>query len=78
MAVIKQLTQSGNSKAILIDKALLLAAGLDDNALFAVTVNPNGGLTIQSVESTHADIKEAAFRKVMKNNYDLLKRLADK
>ena len=76
--MIKQLSQSGNSKAILIDKALLQAAGLDDNALFAVVINPNGGLTIQSVESTHADIKKAAFRKVMKENYNLLKRLTDR
>lgn len=76
--IIKQLTQSGNSKAILIDQALLKAAGLDDSALFAIIVNPNGGLTIQSVESTHTDIKKTAFRKVMKENYNLLKRLADK
>lgn len=75
--IVKHLSQSGNSKAILIDKALLQAAGLDDNALFAVIVNPNGGLTIQSVESTHEDIKRAAFRKVMKENHNLLKKLAD-
>lgn len=76
--IVKHLTQSGNSKAILIDKALLQAAGLDENALFSVIVNPNGGLTIQSVESTHSEIKNAAFRQVLKNNYDLLKRLTDR
>ncbi len=76
--IIKQLSQSGNSKALLIDRALLLAAGLDDDALFSVVVNPNGGLTIQSVETTHAKIKKSAFRKVLKENYDLLKRLSDR
>ncbi len=76
--LVKQLSQSGNSKAILIDKALLLAAGLDENALFGVTINPNGGLTIQSLESTDPEIKKAAFKKVMKKNHDLLKRLSDR
>lgn len=78
MTIIKALTQSGNSKAIILDKSILQAAGLDDNALFAIIINPNGGITIQSVESTHSEIKKQAFRKVMKDNYDLLRRLADK
>ena len=76
--IVKHLSQSGNSKAIVIDKAILQAAGLDDNALFAIVINPNGGLTIQSIESTHEDIKKAAFRKVMKENRSLLKRLTDR
>ena len=76
--IVKKLTQSGNSKAIIIDKATLQAAGLDDNALFALTINPNGGLTIQSVESDHHDLKRAAVKKVLKSNHDLLKRLSDR
>ena len=76
--IVKHLSQSGNSKAIVIDKSVLQAAGLDDNALFAIVINPNGGLTIQSVESTGEDIKKSAFRKVMKENRNLLKRLADR
>ena len=76
--IVKHLSQSGNSKAIVIDKSILQAAGLDDNALFAITINPNGGLTIQSVESIHEDIKKSAFRKVLKNNKELLKRLTDR
>lgn len=76
--IIKHLSQSGNSKAIVIDKSILQAAGLDDNTLFSVVINPNGGLTIQSVEPTHDDIKKASFRKVMKENHTLLKKLADR
>ena len=76
--IIKQLTQSGNSKAIVIDKALLQAAGLDENALFQVVINPNGGMLIQSVQTTNENLVKSAFRKVMKKNHNLLKRLADK
>ena len=76
--IIKQLTQSGNSKAIVIDKTLLQAAGLDENALFQVVINPNGGMLIQSVQGTNENLVKSAFRKVMKKNHNLLKRLADK
>ncbi len=76
--MIKQLTKQGNSQGINIDKALLAAAGLDDSALFNVTVNPSGGLTIQSVESTHTEIMDAAFRKIFKEKRKLFKSLADK
>lgn len=76
--IIKQLTQSGNSKAIVIDKVLLQAAGLDENALFQVVINPSGGMLIQSVEATNENLVKSAFRKVMKKNHNLLKRLADK
>lgn len=76
--IIKQLTQNGNNKAIVIDKALLLAAGLDENALFQIVINPNGGMLIQSVQATNENLVKAAFRKVMKKNHHLLKRLADK
>ncbi len=76
--IIKQLIQSGNSKAIVIDKMLLQAAGLDENALFQVVINPNGGMLIQSVQATNENLVKSAFRKVMKKNHHLLKRLADK
>lgn len=76
--IIKQLTQSGNSRVIVIDRALLQAAGLDENALFQIVINPNGGMLIQSVQTTNEKLVKSAFRKVMKKNYDLLKRLADK
>jgi antitoxin component of MazEF toxin-antitoxin module len=76
--IIKQLIQSGNSKVLVIDKTLLQAAGLDENTLFQVTINPNGGMVIQSVQPTNTSLVKAAFRKVMKKDYDLLKRLADR
>lgn len=76
--IIKQLTQSGNSKALVIDKTLLLAAGLDENALFQVVINPNGGMLIQSVETTNENLVKSAFRTVLKKNHNLLKRLTDR
>ena len=76
--IIKQLTQSGNSKAIVIDKILLQAAGLDESALFQVVINPSGGLLIKSVQATNENLVKLAFRKVIKKNYNSLKRLADK
>ncbi|MFM8454066.1 MAG: hypothetical protein ACKOAD_03670 [Gammaproteobacteria bacterium] len=75
--LIKPLVQTGNSKAIVLDKAILQAACLNDDALFAVTINPGGGITIQSVESTHQELKKKAFREVLKKNYQLLKRLSE-
>lgn len=76
--ILKHLTQSGNSKAIVIDKAILLAAGLDENSIFQITINPNGGLVIQSVQPSNEKLVKAAFKKVMKKNQKLLKRLADR
>ncbi len=76
--IVKQLTQSGNSKAIVIDKTLLQAAGLDEDALFQIVIIPSGGLVIQSVQSTNENLVKSAFRKVMKKNHGLLKRLKDK
>ena len=76
--IIKQLTQNGNSKAIVIDKTLLQAAGLDENALFQIVINPNGGMTIQSVQPTNENLVKSTYRKVIKKNRHLLKRLTDR
>ena len=76
--IIKQLTQIGNNKVIVIDKILLQAAGLDENAMFQIVINPNGGMLIQSVQPTNENLVKSAFRKVMKKNHNLLKRLTDK
>ncbi len=76
--IIKQLTQSGNSKAIVIDKTLLQAAGLDENALFQIVINPNGGMVIQSVQATNDNLVKSAFRKVLKKKYELLQRLTNR
>ncbi|PWU13821.1 MAG: hypothetical protein C5B45_05505 [Chlamydiae bacterium] len=75
--MIKKLIRHGNSKALVIDKALLQAAGLDeDTALFQITIDPNGGLVIQSVKTDNDALKEKAFREVLEENDILMKRLA--
>lgn len=76
--IIAQLTQTGNSIAIIIDSALLQAAGLDENALFQIVIDPNGGMLIQSIKPTNENLSKVSFRKVMKKNQALLKKLADK
>ena len=75
-AVIKSLIHHGNSRALVIDKALLQAAGLDENALFQITVDPNGGILIQSVKAANSDLHKAVFREVLKENDALMKRLS--
>lgn len=74
---IKALIHHGNSRALVIDKALLQAAGLDeDKVLFQFIVDPNGGLIIQSVEAVNEDLHKKAFREVLKENDALMKRLS--
>jgi antitoxin component of MazEF toxin-antitoxin module len=77
--MIKSLIHHGNSRALVIDKALLLAAGLnEDEALFQITVDPNGGLLIQSVKAINDNLHQEAFRQVLKENDALMKRLSDR
>lgn len=50
--MIKRLISHGDSRALVIDRVLLQAAGLDeDTALFQIVVDPNGVMIIQSVQS---------------------------
>ncbi len=75
--MIKKLIRHGNSKALVIDKALLQAAGLDeDTALFQIIIDPNGGLVIQSVKTDNDSLHKKAFREVLNENDALMKRLA--
>jgi len=75
--LIKSLIHHGNSRALVIDKALLQAAGLDeDKALFQITIDPNGGILIQSVKSVNEKLHKEAFRQILKENDTLLKRLS--
>jgi antitoxin component of MazEF toxin-antitoxin module len=76
--MLKHLIQHGNSKALVIDKAILQAAGLDENALFQVVVDPNVGITIQSVKPTDEEAFNKSFKKVLKKHGKLFKRLADR
>ncbi|MBS0648206.1 MAG: hypothetical protein JSS10_03160 [Verrucomicrobia bacterium] len=48
--MIKRLVRHGHSRAIVIEKSLLEAAGLSEDALFQITLNPRGGLVIQSLD----------------------------
>lgn len=75
--MIKSLIHHGNSRALVIDKALLQAAGLDeDKALFQITIDPNGGILIQSVKSINEKLHKESFRQILKENDALLKRLS--
>ena len=76
--MIKGLTQIGNSKALVIDKATLQAAGLSDNPLFQITINPNGGLLIQSVDHSNEDLHKKNVKKVIKKHSKLIERLKDR
>ena len=76
--MIKHLVSHGNSKALVIDKALLQSAGLSENTAFQITVHPNG-LTIQSIgeDASIEEFKKSAD-KLMKSKHKLWKSLADK
>ena len=75
--MIKSLIHHGNSRALVIDKSLLIAAGLDeDKALFQITLDPNGGILIQSVKAVNDNLHKEAFRQLLKENDALMKRLS--
>jgi len=75
--MIKSLTKVGNSKALVIEKSILLAAGLKEDAKFQITINPNGGIVIQSVDSMSNDQHKKNVKKVIKRHAKMIKRLAD-
>ena len=74
---IKRLIKHGNSRALIVDKALLEAAGISEDAFFQVSINPNGGLIIQSVEEDRTDVFRKSFEKLNKKYKKLMKNLAD-
>ncbi len=75
--MIKSLIHHGNSRALIIDQELLKAAGLNgDTALFQITIDPNGGLLIQSVEAVNNDLHQETFRQLLKEHDALMKRLS--
>lgn len=74
---VKRLVQHGNSKAIVIDKAILQAAGLDENCLFQIIVDSNTGVTIQSVKPVSSKFEEAK-KNVFKEYAELFKNLSDR
>lgn len=75
--MLKKLTKHGNSRAIVVDKAILEAAGIPEDALFQISINPNGGLTIQSVENNQMDTFRENFEKLNKRYKKLMQNLAN-
>ena len=75
--MMKRLIKHGNSRAIVIDKALLEAAGISEAALFQISVNPSGGLVIQSVEDNKTDVFQENFVILNKKHKKLMQNLAD-
>lgn len=75
--MMKKLIKHGNSRALVVDKALLEAAGLSEDALFQVTVNPSGGLVIQSLENNRTELFQEKFEELNQKYKNLMKRLAD-
>jgi antitoxin component of MazEF toxin-antitoxin module len=75
--MMKKLVKHGNSKAIIVDKALLEAAGLSENTLFQVTLNPSGGLVIQSIDDNKTAVFQEKFDELNEKYRNLMQRLAD-
>jgi len=74
----KRLVKHGNSRAIVIDKNLLQAAGLQENASFQLIVNPNGGLLIQSVDEVDENRFEQHYKELSMELFELMKSLSKK
>ena len=75
--MIKRLIKHGNSRAIVVDKSLLEAAGIAEDALFQISVNPSGGLVIQSVGDDKTALFQKNFEKLNKKYSKLMQNLAD-
>jgi antitoxin component of MazEF toxin-antitoxin module len=75
--MMKKLIKHGNSRAIVVDKALLEAAGLSEDALFQITLNPSGGLVIQSVVDDKTEVFQRNFENLNQKYKKLMQNLAD-
>ena len=75
--MIKYLTTVGNSKALVIDKAVLQAAGISDETPFQITIEDKG-LTIQSVDSLNDEVHKKNVKKIIKKRSRMIKRLSDR
>lgn len=76
-SMMKRLIKHGNSRAIVINKDILEAAGISEDALFQISINPSGGLVIQSVEDNKRDVFRENFEKLNKKHKKLMQNLAD-
>jgi antitoxin component of MazEF toxin-antitoxin module len=75
--MIKRLIKHGNSRAIVVDKAILEAAGIPEDVLFQISVNPSGGLVIQSVLDIKLNEFRGKFKELNKQHKKLMQNLAD-
>ncbi len=75
--MMKRLIKHGNSRAIVVDKVLLEAAGISEDTLFQISVNPSGGLVIQSIDDNKTDSFIENFEKLNKKHKKLMQNLAD-
>ena len=75
--LVKHLVQHGNSKALVIDKSILQAAGIEDNALFQIIVDSNSGVTIQSVKPTSSTF-EYSKNKIIKKHSKMIRNLSNR
>jgi len=75
--MLKRLSKYGNRRAIVVDKSIIEAAGIAENALFQISVNPSGGLVIQSIEDNNADVFRENFEKLNAKYKKLMQNLAD-
>ena len=77
--MLKRLIKHGNSRAIVVDKAILEAAGIPEDALFQISVNPSGGLVIQSILDVEIKLDEfrEKFKELNKKHKKLMQNLAD-
>lgn len=74
---VKHLVKHGNSKALVIDKSILQAAGLDEDCLFQIVVDSHSGITIQSVKPVNHKFEEAK-KHVFSEYAELFKNLSDR
>ncbi len=75
--MLKRLVKHGNSRAIVIDKAVLEAAGIPEDAVFQISVHPSGGLVIQSVIDTNLEEFREKFKELNTQHKNLMQNLAD-
>lgn len=75
--MLKRLIKHGNSRAIVVDKSILEAAGVAEDALFQISVSPSGGLVIQSIEEPKIELFREKFKELNKQHKKLMQNLAD-
>ncbi len=64
MAVTKKRIKHGNGQALVIGKAIIAAAEIDESALHLLTVNPNVGLIESIIDSESETSVEASCLKL--------------